>query len=62
MERAVHKIFTMSWIVTVGPHPDNLWVIGKDNLATLAPSAPIDRSQHVFRQCPLYAEIVSHLN
>ena len=37
-------------------------VLGKDNLTTLAPPAPTGRSQHAFRQCPLDAEIVSHLN
>ena len=62
MKQAADKMFTMSWIVTVGPRSGDLWVIGKDNLATLAPPAPIGRSQLVFRQCPLDAEIVSHLN
>ena len=62
MKRAADKIFTMSWIVTVGPRPVNLWVIGKDIMATLAPPAPTGRSQHVLRQWPLGAEIVSHLN
>ena len=55
-------MFVMFWVVTVGPRPDDLWVIGRDNLTTLAPPAPTGRSQHVFRQCPLDAEIVSHLN
>ncbi len=61
MKRAASKMFAMSWVVTVGPRPDDLWVIGKHNLTTLAPPAPTGRSQHVFRQCPLDAEIVSHL-
>ena len=61
-ERAADKMFAMCWVVTVGPRPDDLWVTAKDNLATLAPPAPIGRSQHVFRQCPLDAEIVYHLN
>ena len=52
----------MSWVVTVGPRPGDLWGIGKDNLKTLAHPAPTGRSQHVFRQCPLDAEIVSRLN
>ena len=55
-------MFAMSWVVTVGPRPDDLWVIDKDYLATLAPPAPKGRAQHVFRQCPLDAEIVSHLS
>ena len=62
MKRAAGKMFAMSWIVIVGPRPDDLWVIGKDYLATLALPAPIGRSQNVFRQCPLDSEIVSHLN
>ena len=62
VKRAVDKMLTMSWVVTVGPYRDYLWVISKDNLATLAPPAPIGRSQHVFRQCPLDTEFVSHLN
>ena len=62
VKRAADTIFTMSWIVTVGPRPGDLWVIDKDNLATSAPPAPIRRSQHVFRLCPFDAEIVSHLN
>ena len=57
MKRAADKMFAMSWVVTVGPRPGDLWVISKDNLATLAPPAPTGRSQHVFRQCPLDAEI-----
>ena len=55
-------MFILSWVVTVGPRPEDLWVIGKDNLTTLVPPAPTGRSQHVFRQCPLYAEIIFHLN
>ena len=62
VKRAADKMFTMSWVVTVGPRPDDLWVVGKDNLATLAPPAPIVRSQHVLKLCTLDAEIVTHLN
>ena len=62
MKRAADKNFTLSWVVTVGPRPDDLWVFCKDNLAALATPAPTGRSQHVFRRCPLNAEIVSHLN
>ena len=58
VKRAADKMFAMSWVVTVGPSMG----IGKDNLTTLAPPAPTGRSQHVFRQCPLDADIVSHLN
>ena len=61
-KREADNKFIMSWVVTVGPRPENLWVIGKDNLTTLAPPAATGRSQHVFRQCPLDAEIVFHLN
>ena len=56
MKRAADNNIAMSWVVTVGPS------MGKDNLTTLAPPAPTVRSQHVLRQCPLDAEIVSHLN
>ena len=52
----------VGWVVTLGPRPGDLWIIGKDNLATLTPPAPTCRSQHVFRQCSLYAEFISHLN
>ncbi len=62
MKRAANKIFAMAWVVTVGPRHDDLWVIGMDNLTTLAPPAPTGRSQHAFRQCPLDAEIVSTVN
>ena len=61
VKRAADKMFAISWVVTVGPRPDDLWVIGKDNLETLAPPAPTGRSYHVFRQSPLDADIVSHL-
>ena len=57
MKRAADKMFAMSWVVTVGPRPDDLWVIGKDNLTPLVPPAPTGSSQHVFRQCSLNAEI-----
>ena len=30
----------MSWIVTIGPRVDGLWVVGKDNLTTLTHPAP----------------------
>ena len=62
VKREADKMFAMCWVATVRPRPEDLWVIGKDNLTTLAPPAPTGRSQHVFRQCPLDAEIVSHLN
>ena len=52
----------MSWVVTVGPRPEDLWVIGKDRLTTLAPPVPTMRAQHILRPCPLDAEIVSHLH
>ena len=52
VKRAADKMFTMSWIATIGPRPDDLWVIGKDNLVTLA----------LLLQCPLEDEILSHLN
>ena len=55
-------MYAMTWVVTVGPRPEDLWVIDKDNLTTLSLPAPTGRSQHVFSQCPLDAEIVSHLN
>ena len=55
-------MFIMSCVVTVGPRPENPWVIGKDNLTTLAPRLQTGRSQHVLRQCHLYAEIVFHMN
>ena len=35
MKRAADKMFAMSWVITVGPHPDDLWVVSKANLATL---------------------------
>ena len=41
--------------------PDELWVVGKDILATLTSPAPTGRSQRAFRLCPLDAEIISHL-
>ena len=59
MTREADKMFA---IVTVRPRLVDLWVIVKDNLTTLAPPAPTGRSQHVFRQWPLGAEIVSYLN
>ena len=62
MKREADTFFAISWVVTVGPRPEDLWVIGKDNLTILAPPAPTGRSQHVFWQCPLDSEIVSHLN
>ena len=52
----------MSWVVTVGLRPEDIWVISKDNLTTLSPPAPTDKLQHVFRQYPLDAEMLSHLN
>ena len=57
MKREADKNFATSWVVIVGQRPDDLWVIGKDNLTTIGPPAPTGRSQHV--QCPLDAEIVS---
>ena len=42
-KREADKMFIMSWVVTVGPRPEYLWVIGKDNLTTLAPLAPTGR-------------------
>ena len=62
MKQAAENMFAMSWVITVGPRPDDLWVVSKDNLATLVPPAPTGRSQHVFRRCLLEAEIASHLN
>ena len=62
MKRTADNMFAKSWVVTVGPRPNDLWVTGKNNLATLAPPAPTGRSQHVFRQCALDADIVFHLN
>ena len=62
MKRAADKMFAISWVVTIGPRHDHLWVIGKDNLTKVDPPAPTGRSQHVFRQCPLDAEMVTHLN
>ena len=52
MKREADKMFAMPWVVTVGPRPENLWVISKGNLTTLAPPVPTDKPQHVFRQCP----------
>ena len=62
MKRETDNMFAMSWDVIVGPRPEDQWVIGKDNLTTLASPAPTGKSRHVFRQCPLDAEIVSRLN
>ena len=31
MKREADKMFAMYWVVTVGPRPEDLWVIGKDN-------------------------------
>ena len=62
VKREAVKMFAMSRVVTVGPRPEDQWVIDKDNLRTLAPPAPTGRSRHVFRQCQLDADIVSHLN
>ena len=53
MKRAADNMFEMFLVITVESHPGDLWVIGKNNWATLAPSAPTGRSQHVFKQCPL---------
>ena len=62
MKGAADKMFAISWVVTVGLCPDDIWVVGKDNITTtLVPTAPTGRSQYVFRLCPLDAEIVSHL-
>ena len=62
VKREADKMFAMFWVVTVGPRPEDLWVIGKDNLTTLAHLVLTGRSQQVFRQCPLHAEIVHYLN
>ena len=40
---------------------DELWIVGKDILATLTPPAPTGSSQRAFRLCLLDAEIISHL-
>ena len=42
-------------------HPDEIWVVSKDILATLTPPTPTDRSQRAFRLRHLDAEITSHL-